>query len=262
MRIIVLAALCLLPANLYAQVSKFQPDDLGKLIVIAASWQQIEGFDWTPEQYDALARKTVDYRQLTGPTSLVARRERPSEDERRQLLDAIYEVANEKQIQRLHQVFFQRLMNYGQMEIPLQAFVPGAIQDRDEKLKQLNIEIAERLKKVTSDLPQVNPHSSLGRGSNFEAAQHKLAAFLDWRWKKQIGWLRAELGEEKTNELIGEPILLGYSFLIEGDPDTPGGSDLFGGPPLGWIAVRSPHVGNDHERQHRSATRHTWRRQF
>ena len=243
MRLLCIAALCLFPANLSAQVNKFQPEDLGKLIVIAASWQQIEGFDWTPEQYDTLARKTLDYRHLTRSAVFRTRRGRASEEERRQLLDTIYEIANEKQIKRLHQIFFQRLMNYGQMEIPLQAFAPDQINERDEKLEKLNAEIAEKLRQVTNDLPEVNVNMGLGSGSNYQAAQDKLAEFLDWRWTKQIAWLHEELGKEKTNELIGEPILLGYSFLIEGDPNNPTGSDAFGGPPWGGSLYSSHTTG-------------------
>ena len=243
MRPLVFAALSLFSADLYAQVNKFQPEDLGKLIVIAASWQQIEGFDWTPEQYDTLARTTVDYRQLTGPASFRARRRRPTEEERRQLLDTIYKVANEEQIKRLHQTFFQRLMNYGQMEIPLQAFAPDAIQERDKKLQRLNAEIAEKLKEVTNNLPEVNPNMGLGRDGHYQVAHDKLVEFLDWRWKKQIGWLREELGEEMTDELIGEPILLSYSFLIEGDSNNPYGWDAFGGPPWGGSLYSSHSSG-------------------
>ena len=214
MRLLITTFLWLLPATLLGQLERFEEKDLGKLATIANTITSIEGFDLTADQWDQLSRASARFNHLSRYGIRTGMR--ATENDYRSFLQTTYDILDEKQEVRLHQVFLQRFMNRDDLKTPLVAFAPDEITDLGRKLSELQKHIDAKLKETISKLPEIDIHNR--DQTKVGHARKELENFLDWRWKLQTRWLRDELGEDRAVELLGEPILLGYVVLDFGRP--------------------------------------------
>jgi len=136
----------------------------------------------------------------------------------KKFLSTVYEVLDDRQQKRLHEIMFQRWMNRDDMAKGLNAFAPNEVEDLSSKVSQLQAKIEKRREDTILELPVEQ-----------REYEKPLADFLAWRWERQIEWLEKELGRDRTQELVGEPITLAYNFITAGDPAS-GGQNQFGEP--------------------------------
>ena len=207
-RVVVVVLMC--SSLVFGQRERFKEEDLGRYAMISKIATDFEEFGLSSDQLDALkineARLGDKLYSFNGEETPVA-----------EYLDKIYEVLDDKQEARLHEIMFQRWMNRDDLVTAINTFAPGEVQDLEKKAEPLQKEIAERLKDTISKLPE-------------EQREHAepLREFLRWRWGKQTKWLTSELGDERSKELIGKPIALGYQFVTKGDPIADGIRAPFG----------------------------------
>lgn len=185
--------------------------DLGKWAMIARAVTDFEEFDLTADQFDQLQASAGEFTQQIShrrSSFLIAKSH----------LNGVYEVLTEEQESRLHQVMFQRWMGRDDMKTALMAFAPNEVDQLDRKVAELESKVRDELSKTISDLPD--------RISN---QYELLAQFLKWRFKEQMGWLEKELGKERTKQLVGDPVFVGYKFTTKvGEQER--GYDIFGDP--------------------------------
>ena len=202
-----------LVSNGFAQLERFDEADIGKYAMMARDASNYKEFGLSATQLDRLLKNEAVNNTMSR-FSL-----RNDKDAPQRFLQEVYDVLDEKQETRLHQIMFQRWMNRDDIAKGIQTFAPGSIEDLDTKSKKLEAEIAKRKKQTIANLPEGN-----------QAQTPKLIDFLAWRWKKQTQWLEEQLGSEKTKQLIGNPVSMGYTFTTRGDPKTSGSTDMFGDP--------------------------------
>ena len=113
-----------------AQRERFREEDLNKWALLSRIATDFAEFGLTSNQLDELKINDIRLRNkiysFRGQPSLAA-----------EFLDKVYEVLNDEQEARLHQIMFQRWMNRDDLGTPLKAFAPGEVQHVGAKLKTL-----------------------------------------------------------------------------------------------------------------------------
>lgn len=213
-----------------AQLERFDEKDIPKWALMAHDASNHNEFDLTAAQLDRLLKNEIvnsDIRMRFGPLP---------KDAPAVFLKEVYEVLGDEQEKRLHQIMFQRWMNRDDMKRGIQAFIPGQAKRLATKVDQLETEIESEMKRVIAALPELR-----------EDQTAKLIEFLAWRWEKQTQLLSAELGIEQAEQLIGDAVPQGYTFIVGGDAESSGITDVFGEPYGGGA-----YYGSGHESRGRS----------
>lgn len=202
-----------------AQDGRFKYGDECKWATICKVTTDFEQFDLTSNQLDRLLENEILHgrklHHFNGKGVEEARKHA------RAYLSTVYEVLDERQQARLHEVMFQVWMNLDDLVTPLLTFEPNEVKGLKAKSAKLTQQISARLKETIRGLPK-------------EQREHQepLREFLVWRWKLQREWLEGELGKERTHELLGEPTSISYQFVTKGNPKKAGMrpfGDPFGG---------------------------------
>ena len=196
----------------HAQFERFaELQELGKWAAIARVATDFEEFKLTSDQYDKLKINEAENGNRIYSFGRGAVGDSPEK-----FLTTVYEVFNDEQETRLHQIMFQRWMNRDDLRTALIAFADDEVKDLDAKVKTLKTEIKQRREEVIAALPEKQKDHP-----------KPLGEFLKWRWGQQTTWLKKELGNERVQELIGKPVTHSYQFVTKGDANS-GGSDGFG----------------------------------
>lgn len=206
-----------------APIERFEEADLPKWATISRVATDFEEFKLSSDQYDALKANESEHFGRYSHRQKAAYKD---------YLDEVYDVLNEKQIVRLHQIMFQRWMNVDDIRTGVLAFAPKEIDGLDAKATKLEEEIKQRLDDTIADLPD-----------ELKSTQKPLVEFLAWRWKKQTEWLRSELGPVRVKELIGKPVPLSYQFVISGSAEASGARTEFNEPIGGGMYFARPSFG-------------------
>ena len=188
----------------YAQLERFEEEDLGKYAFIARVATDFNEFGLSAKQYDRLREADIlSFGRQRYSLDIEARTKVD-----REFLRTVYEVLDDKQAHRLDQIIFQRWMNRDNIGTALLAFAPGEVKGMDSKLGELQKRVDRQLTEALDSLPN-EPRS---RFRPTITQPQSLVEFLAWRWREQTVFLTEELGEERVQQLIGKPVTLAYQF--------------------------------------------------
>lgn len=212
----IVAVILLLASIASGQADRFEHGDVVAWARISQVSTDFEEFDLTSDQLDQLLENNVRHVRRIYRNNVDG-----SEDARehaRAYLNKIYEVFDERQQARLHQIMFQQWLNHDDVITALLTFAPNEVSDLKSKAEKLQEQVSGRLNEVIGELPE-------DRHEHFRP----LGDFLVWRFESQRKWLESELGKKRVEELIGEPIAIGYRFVTKGDPKLAGFVDANAG---------------------------------